>query len=145
MATIHAGDYMTGCAECAVRYVGVLIDGSHMRADMLDVAIIRLAESHGWDSRLDVDVLETVIDAYTDSDAPQIAFDASQEAIDWMNDRLPEGYAFSVDESCLRLDRMPEIAFLSGVDGTGRWVVMVGDEIISEHETQSEAEMEAGV
>lgn len=144
MATIHAGDYTTGCAECAVKYVGVLIDGSHMRADELDVAIIRLAESHGWDSRLDVDRLAQDLDEWQD-DAPQFAYDAAQEAVDWLNDQLPEGYAFTVEESCLRLDRMPEVAFLSDVNGTGHWVVMVGDEIISAHDTQNEAENAAGL
>jgi hypothetical protein len=115
-----------------------------MRAYELDLAIIRLAESHGWDSRLDVDALTQTLQEYGDPEAPEIAYYASQAAVDWLNDELPIGYAFSVEESCLRLDRMPWVSYLSGVDGTGRWVVMVGDEIISDHDTQYEAETAAG-
>ena len=97
MATIHAGDMFTGCAECAARYVGILFDGSHRAARDLDAYIIGLASDNQWDAW----------DVTPDEDGNYPDW-AAEEALDFLNGAVVNGYAFTIEDNSLYLVDLSE-------------------------------------
>ena len=93
---------------------GCYIDGSHWSADDFDAHIIRLAQNLGWDGgSWDLDALydahetEGIADVNNGSTLSECLYDASEEAVAWMNEQRTDDLVWEVSESSL---------FLSGTD-----------------------------
>lgn len=102
--TIHAGDMLSGCAECAERSVGIVLDFCHGSADMLNEAICRLAVGYGWEG--DFPLVESGWANCATADDSESLHYASEEALAWLSERVTEGYALVVEDNSLYCEKV---------------------------------------
>lgn len=96
--TVHVGDMFSGCADCAEKFTGIVLDRSHWSAYDLDMAIVDFAISAGIPVQRD-------IVAPWDNKYESARWDA-ESALDLMNDRCSSGFAFYVEDNSLFFERV---------------------------------------
>jgi hypothetical protein len=80
---------------------GCILDRSHASALDLDLAIVRLAELYGF-PHLSVWPNGRPYSP-EDEEYPEVMRDLADGAVDWLNERAPEGLAYVVEDNSLFL------------------------------------------
>ena len=85
--------------------LGCWIDGTHMSGLSFDIEVVETALHFGWE--LDVndwkELKNQLINYQEEESLYEDLAGVAEEAYDWFNMNLPEGYYFEIDANCLFL------------------------------------------
>lgn len=90
------------------------MDGSHQHPDDFSADVIRFAMGWGWTGGQWN--LQELLDAHDSGEtddvgvhvASEALYDASEDAVTWLNDQRSDDLFWNVDESCLFLEEIGE-------------------------------------
>ena len=93
---------------------GCVLDGSHMKSDDFIIAVIQLAVESGFeiDHQTFIDDLAFLASEEDDEDRLLDIMNALdwtyEDALEYLNDGLPEGLCYTVDCQCLILEELDD-------------------------------------
>lgn len=88
---------------------GCYIDGGHESSEYLSAVIVRYATELGWDGgQWEVsEILDAYVSGETDAEGICVAsepmYDASEDAVQWMNDQRTDDLVWTIEDNSLYL------------------------------------------
>jgi hypothetical protein len=93
---------------------GCYIDGSHYTSDYLSATIVRFATELGWDGgQWEIsEILDAYVSGERDAEGICVAsepmYDASEDAVQWMNDHRTDDQVWWIEDNSLYLTNVED-------------------------------------